>query len=104
MLTATCSLQCWCAGVVVSGIALALSLCLRDSVPLTDTLKQAVRKVPQEEEEPLVQASFVICHDTRQHAQSSWKELLKSKPACSEQVTVCICISGSHQWRLPELR
>ena len=53
----------------MSGVALALSLCLRDSVPLTDSLKQASRKVPpEEEEEPLVQASFVICHDTRQHA------------------------------------
>ena len=57
------------AGVLVSGVALALSLCLRDSVPLRDSLKQASRKVPPEgEEEPLVQASSVICHDTRQRA------------------------------------
>ena len=76
----------------MSGIALALSLCLRDSVPLTDSLKQADRKMPPEgEEEPLVQASCLICHETRQ-------------PACSEQVTDCTCIGGGHQWGLPELK
>ena len=60
----------------MSGVALALSLCLRDSVPLKNSLKQAGRKVPPEgeeapsggEEAPLIQASFVVCHDTRQHA------------------------------------
>ncbi|CAK0785525.1 hypothetical protein CVIRNUC_008735 [Coccomyxa viridis] len=51
-------------GVLVSGVALALSLCLRDSVPLKNSLKQAGRKVPPEgeeapsggEEAPLIQA------------------------------------------------
>ena len=53
----------------MSGIALALSLCLREAVPLTDSLKQASRKLPAEEEEDLlIQASFVIGDDTKHAA------------------------------------
>ena len=90
----------------MSGIALALSLCLREAVPLTDSLKQAGRKLPAEEEEgPLIQASFVISHGTPSSMrQYDWEESLRWRPACIVQETVHTCYGVGHLQRLPGLR
>ena len=45
-----------CAGVIVSGIALVLSCCLREAVQLTDSLKTPGKTGSvMDEEEPLIQ-------------------------------------------------
>ena len=48
----TCSA---CAGVIVSGIALVLSCCLREAVQLTDSLKAPGKVALPDEQEPLIQ-------------------------------------------------
>ena len=44
-----------CAGVIVSGIALVLSCCLREAVQLTDSLKNPGKAALAGEQEPLMQ-------------------------------------------------
>ena len=44
-----------CAGVIVSGIALVISCCLREAVQLTDSLKAPAKAALTDEEEPLIQ-------------------------------------------------
>ena len=49
---------CICAGVIVSGIALVLSCCLREAVQLTDSLKTPGKAALAGEDVPLVQVWF----------------------------------------------
>lgn len=46
---------------IVSGIALVLSCCLREAVQLTESLKGSAKAPSAEEEEPLIQ----VCADAK---------------------------------------
>ena len=56
-----------CAGVIVSGIALVLSCCLREGMQLTDSLKQPAKASLAEEEQPLLEVCRTrpVCTDSK---------------------------------------